>query len=164
MAPQPSASHYTPLPVLANLFGTPSPMSPQLEQGRQLAKQAFVNRLIAFIIDAILVGIVSSLLSVLWWFVPFGFILSWFLPAILFALYVMVMEGSSGQTLGKMLLKLKTVREDLGPITMKEAQTRALGFLLYPLLIPAILDLLYASDEGQTLGDGWAHTIVMQVR
>jgi uncharacterized RDD family membrane protein YckC len=151
--------------VLANLFGTPSPMSPQLASARQLAKEAFLNRLIAFIADGIMIGVIAWFLSFLWWFLwPVGWLLSWFVPAILMALYMMVMESSSGQTVGKMLFKVKVVREDLGPITMKEAQTRALGILLYPLLIPAILDLIYASDEGQTLGDRWAHTIVMQVR
>jgi uncharacterized RDD family membrane protein YckC len=92
-----------------------------------------------------------------------GGLIGWWFPAILMAIYMIIMEGSSGQTLGKILMKVKVVREDMAPATMKEAQSRAFSILLYPLVVPVILDLMWVSEEGQSLGDRWAKTIVMKV-
>lgn len=136
--------------------GPPSP--------KQLGSDALALRIVAIIIDAIMVGTVAYFLSFIWG--PLGFfggLLSWWFPSILLAIYMLVMEGTRGQTIGKMLLNLKVVREDMGPVTMKEAQSRAMAVLLWPLLVPILLDLIWVADEGQRLGDKWAHTTVIKV-
>lgn len=129
-----------------------------------MARVAFVPRLLAFLIDGIMVGIISFFLWPLWWILGVGGgIIGWWFWAIILAVYMLVMEGQSGQTLGKMIMKVKVVREDMTPITMQQEQSRVLAILLYPLLIPIILDLMWISEEGQSLGDKWAHTVVIQV-
>lgn len=155
-----------PGPLIPPLFaGTPSPVTPQLIAARQLGKDAFALRLVAFILDAFMVGVIAYLLSPLWSGLgPLGALIGWWSGAVLMAVYMIVMEGSSGQTVGKMLMNVKVVREDLGAISIKEAQSRAMGVLLYPLLIPILLDLIYVSDEGQSLGDRWAKTTVIKVQ
>jgi len=159
---QPAPSPFLPpLPGFAPPIGG---VTPQLQTARQLGKDAFVPRLLAFLVDGFMCGLAGGLIGSIWLFRgPPGWVISWWLPAVLMAVYMIVMEGSSGQTLGKMLFSVKVVREDLGPITSKQAQSRAMGILLYPLLIPVLLDLMYVSDEGQSIGDRWAHTTVIKV-
>jgi uncharacterized RDD family membrane protein YckC len=129
-----------------------------------MARDAFPMRLMAFFVDAVMCGIVSWALSFFLGGLFFlGWVLLWWGGAILLAIYMLLMESSSGQTVGKMLFGLKVVREDGGPLGMEQAQWRAFGVLLYPLLIPAILDFLWALEQGQTLGDRWAHTTVVRV-
>lgn len=131
---------------------------------KQMGKEALALRIVAIIIDGIIIGIIAYLLNLaLTQIVPWAGLLNGIFSLILLAVYMMVMEGSKGQTIGKMLLNLKVVREDGGPITMKEAQTRALAVLLWILIIPILLDLIWVADEGQRLGDKWAHTTVIKV-
>lgn len=131
---------------------------------KQLGSDALALRIVAIFIDGIIIGFAAYAISFVWG--PLGILgglISWWFPAILLAIYMMVMEGSRGQTIGKMLLNLKVVREDMGPVTLKEAQSRAMAVLLWPLLVPILLDLIWVADEGQRLGDKWAHTTVIKV-
>ena len=79
--------------------------------------------------------------------------------------YYTYLEGSRGQTIGKMITKIKVVREDGKPIDMNQAFTRNIlrivdGFIGY--LIGAIL--IWRSDKKQRLGDRVAKTIVVKAR
>lgn len=161
-APPPQGA---PSPI-SGIFGPAPPApSPQAAAMRQMAKDAFPMRLMAFLVDAVICGFVSWILAFVWVSLFFlGTILFWWSGAIVLALYMLLMEGSSGQTIGKMLFGLKVVREDAGPLGMEQAQWRAFGILLYPLVVPAILDFLWALEQGQTLGDRWAHTTVVRVQ
>jgi uncharacterized RDD family membrane protein YckC len=177
-APPPAAPGYAPPPGYSAPIGyspgapgyTPYAAAPAapLTPGLQYGREAFVPRLLAFLVDGLIVGLVGGVLFTVTasfgFLGPAGGILGWWFPAILMAVYMIVMEGNSGQTFGKMLLDVKVVKEDLTPITMNEAQTRAVSILLYPLLIPILLDLISASEEGQTMGDKWAHTLVVKAK
>jgi uncharacterized RDD family membrane protein YckC len=73
------------------------------------------------------------------------------------------LEGSKGQTVGKMVMKIKVVRADGGRIDMIQAFTRTIlriidGLLVY--LIGAIL--IWKSDRKQRLGDSIAKTVVVK--
>ena len=78
--------------------------------------------------------------------------------------YYMLMEGYLGQTLGKMLLGIKVVREDTGGVPgLKAAAIRTVlrivdGFLSYLVAFIAVL----ASQKNQRLGDMAANTLVVR--
>lgn len=81
---------------------------------------------------------------------------------VLYYVYFIVMEGTSGTTLGKRILKLRVVRVDGSPITMQDAVVRNVlrvidGFFFY--LVAALL--VWTSPEKQRLGDRVAKTIVV---
>jgi uncharacterized RDD family membrane protein YckC len=77
--------------------------------------------------------------------------------------YYVLMEGYLGQTLGKMLLGIKVVREDTGEVPgIRAAAIRTVlrvvdGFLSYLVAFVAVL----ASHKNQRLGDMAAHTFVV---
>jgi uncharacterized RDD family membrane protein YckC len=123
-------------------------------------------RFIAFLIDsivlALLIGAVGSILgfnvfsqTAGWGFGLFSFII--------FLAYFTYLEGSKGQTIGKMVTKIKVVREDGEMINMNQAFMRTIlriidGLLAY--LIGAIL--IWRSEEKQRLGDSIAKTVVVK--
>ncbi len=133
-------------------------------------------RFVAILIDTVVIGAVTSILTA-----PF-FALSvtrlatraaLFGPAvatralialIIYFLYFTLLEGHNGQTVGKMAVKIKVVKEaDGSPIDYGEAAVRTIlrvidGLFLY--LIGAIL--IRSSDEKQRLGDRVAHTVVVK--
>jgi uncharacterized RDD family membrane protein YckC len=77
--------------------------------------------------------------------------------------YFALMEGSRGQTIGKMITKIKVVREDGRPIDMNQALVRNILRIidgLFAYLIGAIL--IWRSDKKQRLGDSVAKTVVVK--
>ena len=150
-----------PMVFVPMVAAPPPPLTNAMLHGRP----AFTARLLAFLIDGF---IVAAVVGVAWQFVgiggPSGALLGWWMPAILMAVYMIALESRGGQTLGKRLCDVKVVKEDLTPAGVPEAQTRALSILLYPLVVPMFLDLYSVSEDGQTMGDKWAHTIVMKAK
>ncbi len=78
-------------------------------------------------------------------------------------LYFTLLEGRYGQTVGKMALSIKVVRDaDGAPIDYGEAAVRTVLRIidgLFDYLIGAIF--IWTSDEKQRLGDRVAHTVVV---
>jgi uncharacterized RDD family membrane protein YckC len=78
--------------------------------------------------------------------------------------YYILMEGYLGQTLGKMLLSIKVVREDTGGVPdLKAAAIRTVlrivdGFFSYRVALFAVL----ASRKNQRIGDMVAHTLAVR--
>ena len=143
--------------IQANL-GNPS-------EGREY--QGIGIRLVSLIIDNIIIGIIIGAIGsmigfgmmtqkmVPWWFGLFYFLI--------YIGYFALLEGSRGQTIGKMVTKIKVVREDGKPIDMNQALIRNLlriidGVFVY--LIGAIL--IWRSDKKQRLGDNIAKTVVVK--
>lgn len=82
---------------------------------------------------------------------------------VIWFLYFTLLEGHYGQTIGKMALNIKFVREaDGAPIDYGEAAVRTILRIidgLFDYLIGAIF--IWTSEEKQRLGDRVAHTVVV---
>ncbi len=126
-------------------------------------------RLVSLIIDNIIVGIIIGVIGS---GIGFGMMtqrmVPWWIGLLYFVIYVgyfTLLEGSKGQTIGKMVTKIKVVREDGGQIDMNQALTRNILRIidgLFAYLIGAIL--IWRSDKKQRLGDNIAKTIVIKAR
>lgn len=86
-----------------------------------------------------------------------------FLSFALFFAYYVGLEMARGATLGKMLLGIRVVSEDGGPIDFQASLIRNVlrlvdGFFVY--LVAAIL--VWKSEKKQRLGDRVAHTVVVR--
>jgi len=81
-------------------------------------------------------------------------------------LYFIALEGNYGQTVGKMAVRIKVVREDGTKIDYTGAVVRNVLRIidLIPYFIPYLLGaiLIWTSDKKQRLGDRVAHTIVVK--
>jgi uncharacterized RDD family membrane protein YckC len=87
--------------------------------------------------------------------------------------YPVVMETvTRGRTLGKLVLGVRVVRDDGGPVTFRHAVTRGLvgaalewpGFVAAPLTWLATIVTMIASPQGKRLGDHVAGTMVIHER
>lgn len=84
------------------------------------------------------------------------------LIGIAYYVYFIVMEGTSGTTLGKRILKLRVVKVDGSPLTMGDAAIRNVLRIIdgiFGYLVGAIL--IWTSPDKQRLGDRVAKTIVV---
>jgi uncharacterized RDD family membrane protein YckC len=117
-------------------------------------------RFVSLLIDSIILGIVIGIGIAAKGMIP------WWLGLIYFIIYIgyfTYLEGSQGQSVGKMITKIKVVREDGKPIDMNQAFIRNIlriidGLIVY--LIGAIL--IWRSDKKQRLGDSIAKTVVVK--
>jgi uncharacterized RDD family membrane protein YckC len=142
--------------------------------------QGVAIRFVAILIDTIIIAILASILS--WPFNAFAVITNNALGTVtlslagvlgglvsfaVFLLYFTLLEGHYGQTVGKMAVKIKVVREADGtPIDYSQAAVRTILRLLdeIPYLIPYLLGaiLIWSTEEKQRLGDRVAHTVVVR--
>jgi uncharacterized RDD family membrane protein YckC len=81
---------------------------------------------------------------------------------VIYYLYFIILEGSSGSTLGKRVMKLRVVKVDGSQISMGDAAIRNVlrvvdGIMFY--LVGAII--IWTSMDKQRLGDRVAKTIVV---
>jgi uncharacterized RDD family membrane protein YckC len=130
-----------------------------------MAKDAVGNRFVALFLDLIIIGIAQGAITAVFLFSPF-FAAPAFLGAGVAFLYFALLEGTQGQTFGKMALGLKVVKEDMTPIGLEQAVIRAADLFLWGITfgIVALIDLIFVLDTGQRLGDRWAHTVVIKVQ
>lgn len=84
---------------------------------------------------------------------------------LLYLAYYIIPEARKGQTPGKQLLDLKTVREDGTDIDWNESTIRNLIRIIeVDLITPLIpLGLILITDKSQRLGDMLGGTIVVQI-
>jgi uncharacterized RDD family membrane protein YckC len=125
------------------------------------------RRAVAIIIDSILLCIVGYVIAmVTGGTTETGFNMSG-APALFFFLialvYYVVMEVTSGATIGKKVMGLKVVKEDGTPIDWGAGVIRNIlriidGFFFY--LVGAIV--VWVSKKKQRLGDMAAHTLVVR--
>jgi uncharacterized RDD family membrane protein YckC len=141
-------------------FGTEKPSMPLEYQGIGIR---FVSLLIDSIIVGLIIGAVGSAIGM--GALAKGMI-PWWAGLIYFIIYIgyyTYLEGSHGQTIGKMVTKIKVVGEDGKPIDMNQAFIRNVlriidGLIVY--LIGAIL--IWRSNKKQRLGDSVAKTVVVK--
>lgn len=137
--------------------------------GSGLEYQGIKIRLVSLVIDSIVLGIVFSALgSILGMGNLQEDMIPWYWGVFFFVVYIgyyTYLEGSKGQTVGKMITKIKVVREDGSPIDMNQAFTRNILRIidgLFSYLIGAIL--IWRSEKQQRLGDSVARTVVVKAR
>ena len=130
------------------------------------------RRVLATIVDGLVLGLLFFVMSML-----FGSSsaeggqvnasmngLPFLIYLVLVVAYYVLMEGYLGQTVGKMLLGIKVVREDTGEVPgLKAAAIRTAlrivdGIFSYLVAFIAVL----ASAKNQRLGDMVAHTLVVR--
>ena len=123
-------------------------------------------RFVSYLIDSIILGLLIGVLgSILGYNVMSG-TAGWVYGILFFIIYLgyfTYLEGSRGQTIGKMATKIKVVREDGGKADMNQAFTRNIlriidGLFFY--LVGAIL--IWRSDKKQRLGENIAKTLVVK--
>ena len=122
-------------------------------------------RFVSLVIDSLIISAIFGALATI---LGFGMMRhgSWSVGLLSFAFYIAYytyLEGTRGQTIGKMITKIKVVREDGTPIEMEQAFKRNIlrvidGLLAY--LIGAIL--IWRSDKQQRLWDSVAKTVVVK--
>ena len=130
------------------------------------------RRVLATLVDAIALGVLFAVMTILFGesstsgtsvnfsmgtFPTLGFFM-------LAMAYYILMEGYLGQTLGKMLLGIKVVREDTGEVPgIKAAAIRSVLRVvdgLFSYLVAFVTVLI--SVKNQRLGDMAAHTLVVR--
>ncbi len=145
--------------------------------------QGVAIRFVAILIDTIIIGIISAFIT-LPLQVPFITVtnvsgtpsvattpnpLGWLggvISLLIFFLYFILLEGAYGQTVGKMAVKIKVLREDGAKIDYADATVRNVLRVidLVPYFVPYLLGaiLIWSSDTKQRLGDRAGHTIVVK--
>jgi len=134
----------------------------------------WVLRLIAFIIDSIIVGAIAAIIfflavatTVFSGFYLIGYYLFFpFLIGILEVIYFVIMEVYYGATVGKMALGLKVQTETGGKLTFQEALIRNISKVFWVfLLIDWVLGVaIPGKDQSQKYTDRIAGTTVVSVR
>jgi uncharacterized RDD family membrane protein YckC len=156
---------------------TASPVVPAAPVAPEGLKLAFWwERFVAWLIDIILVGIVTSILGLFsllgglpnnFTLVPgwpdwLSFFFSLNINGVILFLYWMLMEGMYGQSLGKMIMRIKVTRLDGSPAGVTHAVVESVGkaFLLPPDLL---LGWLLYSRRRQRIFNYISGTIVIKV-
>jgi uncharacterized RDD family membrane protein YckC len=159
-------------------------MPPQPPQAPALQYRSVGIRFIAILIDLIIVALISAFftvpltipssitvanvtnasvqsVSITTGSASAGSLIS----GIVLLVYFTVLLGTYGQTVGKMAVKIKVVKEDGTKITYVDAFVRTLLLYIdaFPYIIPFLLGaiLIWTSDKKQRLGDRSARTIVV---
>jgi uncharacterized RDD family membrane protein YckC len=137
----------------------------ELQNPVQMEYQGIGIRFVSLVIDSLIISIIFGVLGSI---LGAGMMRqgSWSVGLLSFAFYIAYytyLEGTRGQTIGKMITKIKVVREDGRPIDMEQAFKRNIlrvidGFVAY--LIGAVL--IWRSDKQQRLGDTVAKTVVVK--
>ena len=136
-------------------------------------------RFVAILIDTIIISIIGSIITLplgastatvnqqtgaisiapVYWIVVI-------IELIIAFLYFTILEGRYGQTVGKIILKLKVLKADGSPINYKDAGIRTVLRIIdeVPFIVPYLLGAIFiwSSDTKQRLGDRVAHTVVVQ--
>lgn len=143
--------------------------------GSQLDLNHWLLRLVAFIIDSIIVGIVASIIYFFaivsifsggLWFLWGPFFVLGLLLGLLELLYFMFMDASYGGTLGKRLLGFQVQMVDGGKVTFEKAFIRNISkiFWLFLLLDWILGVAIPGRDQRQKYTDRIAGTTVVAVR
>jgi uncharacterized RDD family membrane protein YckC len=161
-APPQEASQEEPLAVPAATAAATAP-APTFQAPYAVASpyQGVPIRFVAVLIDAIIIAIIAGILAI-----PLQTRLSGAVSLLIFLLYYILLEGAYGQTVGKMAVNIKVVREDGTKIDYTDAVVRTILRIIdaIPFVVPYLLGaiLIWTSDKKQRLGDRTAHTVVVK--
>jgi uncharacterized RDD family membrane protein YckC len=160
------------------------PHQPTTDQGYQAPPLQYKSvgiRFVAILIDSIIIGIIGSIVTLPLGAmtavsvnaetqaisIPTAYWVGIIIELIIAFLYFTVLEGRYGQTVGKIALRLKVLKEDGLPINYGDAAIRTILRVVdeIPFIVPYLLGaiLIWSSDRKQRLGDRVAHTVVVRV-
>lgn len=102
-----------------------------------MEKVGFVPRLVAYIIDAIIVTVVVLIIGALFGMLGNDFLalLGSLLSIVVAVGYFVYFWGTSGQTPGKSVMKIKVVSADGSAMTMGKAVMRLIGYFVSGLIV-----------------------------
>lgn len=141
-------------------------------------QEHWVRRTVAYIIDWIMVSVVTAILSLIAYiamgistaafgrnfFVPFSFVGFGILglSALLFLLYFTVAEGTYHTTIGKILMGLHVATSDGSPMNLEKAFIRNISKVYWLLLLLDLIGGFFMKVRpGQRFLDSLANTIVV---
>ena len=157
-APPQEAPHEEPQTALAATAPAPTFQAPYAAASPY---QGVPIRFVAVLIDAVIIAIIAGIISI-----PLQTRLLGAVSLLIFLLYYILLEGAYGQTVGKMAVKIKVVREDGTKIDYTDAVVRTFLRIIdaIPFVVPYLLGaiLIWTSDKKQRLGDRTAHTVVVK--
>jgi uncharacterized RDD family membrane protein YckC len=140
----------------------------QFQRDKRL-QEHWIRRFVAIIIDIIIIWAIAWVIMLVLafstvFFYRYHFFFSWwFLPWVIFLLYASFLEGTTGSTIGKKLLRLKVVplREKLD---MRKALIRNISKIFFLLLLlDVLLAFFTAGDPRQRYLDRIAETCVIDI-
>jgi uncharacterized RDD family membrane protein YckC len=127
----------------------------------ELVLATWGERFLAFIIDAILVGMVAGIIRPAYWvphsmpFIDLG------VNNVLLFLYWAFLEGTQGQSLGKKVMRIKVVDLQGGAIDMSKSLYQAIG-KAFLLPLDVIIGWLMYPEKQQRLFNYLSGTIVVK--
>ncbi|UCE43519.1 MAG: RDD family protein [Candidatus Bathyarchaeota archaeon] len=133
-------------------------------------QEHWVKRIVAIVIDSIIVGIATMILSIALFFPLFLVNPIWFFNwlsfpfavGLIYVFYFSLTESSYGRTIGKGLLGLKVVTVDGGRPSLENAFIRNISKIHLVLLILDLIGGFFtARDPHQKYSDRIAHTTVV---
>jgi len=158
------------------------PETPSAEQAQQMPSQRVLDlagwgdRIIAYIIDAVIVGAVASLVKTLiiipsyFWAGMMGYPGLRWVPwmdlgpdNLLFFIYFLWMDLSFGQSVGKMVMKIRVTNLDGGRINLTQAAIEVFG-KAFLLPLDVIIGWFFLGEKSQRLFTFLAQTIVVKDR
>lgn len=148
---------------------TPSFAAPAAAQPSGLKLALWGERFVAWLIDAIIVGVVVAILGL------FRLLAGLALPGwpnwlpffnlnvggVLYFLYWMVMDGAYGQSFGKMIMRLKITRLDGSQIGMGNAALESVG-KAFLLPLDCLLGWIFYPKKKQRIFNYISETIVIK--
>jgi uncharacterized RDD family membrane protein YckC len=147
-----------------------APVAPEFS-GLQLA--FWWERFVAWLIDAVIIGLVVGILGLFTWFA--GQSLTWWsgwpswlpffnfnLGGVAYFLYWMLMDGAYGQSFGKMVMRIKITRLDGSKIGMGNAALESLG-KAFLLPLDCILGWILYPRKRQRIFNYISNTIVIKI-
>ncbi len=150
------------------------PAAPVAPEGLKLA--FWWQRFVAWLIDIVLVGIFTSILGLFALFrgIPYNLTLvpgwpDWFsiffslnFNGVILFLYWMLLEGLYGQSLGKMIMRIKVTRIDGSPVGVTHAVVESVGKAFF-LFLDLLLGWLLYTKRRQRIFNFISGTIVIKV-
>ena len=158
------------------------PETPGAEQAQKTPSQRVLDlagwgeRIIAYIIDAVIVGIVAGLIKAMiiipsfFWAGMMGYPQMRWMPwmdlgpdNLLFFIYFLWMDLSYGQSVGKMVMKIRVTNLDGGRMNLTQAAIEVFG-KAFLLPLDVIVGWLFLGEKSQRLFTFLAQTIVVKDR
>ena len=132
-------------------------------------QEHWIKRIVAIVVDSIIVGIATTILSIAVFFPLFLANPIWFFNwlsfpfamGLIYVLYFTVAESGYGYTIGKGIVGLKVVAVDGGRPSLESAFIRNISKIFWVLLILDVIGGFFtARDPHQKYSDRIAHTTI----